>query len=549
MPSVMKKLTTLFQKRLLSLSLSDQLPQLKRRAGLKRWRVKDKENWYSSWEDAYVQTWKLDPTMFPDSKSDEMPLERCMRLLPHHADTGGFFISAFRKNYDLKHMPTPYSRNKQLRNKEIQHKIKNRGVRKQCFERGQASMIQLQEFVQQEASKEAQPSGDALEKAISMFKEMLTAVDAASETYVLKNPYQLLKEVEKEDQNQEPEQMEVEDQYEDQQGQQEIQDEQDNVPEISVTNDEANGTSNFESMSMDGNRSSENMNVVDLNNNSQAFDQDKQLEQNIEECENVNKERETYNQQKTSDKNGANYIEMGKQTRGVEPVILMQDKELVSSLTEFYGFENLELHNCLISRNQDSTRPKRLYLIQSSVREFLKQDQRKQLKVMSLGVKAFEKHEIKGGGVITPCIYRLVQEGLPLLLPHIKKQRVYLTMEEIRALLSDRMIGIPEGVKIPLKDGTNLSTEKGDNWNDKYSQIQHIISDQESIKQLENTFIGGCVCILRSQQDHDKTENALVVNAPVAISCWRGRTNISVLVQKLECSHILDKLDTMQTES
>ena len=39
----------------------------------------------------------MDRTMFPDAASDALPLERCMRVLPHHSDTGGFFIAVLRK--------------------------------------------------------------------------------------------------------------------------------------------------------------------------------------------------------------------------------------------------------------------------------------------------------------------------------------------------------------------------------------------------------------------------------------------------------------------
>lgn len=35
--------------------------------------------------------------MFPDAQSDTFPLERCMRILPHHDDTGGFFVAVFEK--------------------------------------------------------------------------------------------------------------------------------------------------------------------------------------------------------------------------------------------------------------------------------------------------------------------------------------------------------------------------------------------------------------------------------------------------------------------
>jgi 16S rRNA C967 or C1407 C5-methylase (RsmB/RsmF family) len=36
-------------------------------------------------------------TMFPPEKNEEMNLDRCMRLLPHHADTGGFFVAVLEK--------------------------------------------------------------------------------------------------------------------------------------------------------------------------------------------------------------------------------------------------------------------------------------------------------------------------------------------------------------------------------------------------------------------------------------------------------------------
>ena len=52
---------------------------------------------------------KLLESMFPDAASDALPLERCMRILPHHGDTGGFFIGVLEK---VAEMPKdiPYSR-------------------------------------------------------------------------------------------------------------------------------------------------------------------------------------------------------------------------------------------------------------------------------------------------------------------------------------------------------------------------------------------------------------------------------------------------------
>lgn len=39
--------------------------------------------------------------MFADAQSDCLPMERCMRVLPHHGDTGGFFIAVMQKKAEL----------------------------------------------------------------------------------------------------------------------------------------------------------------------------------------------------------------------------------------------------------------------------------------------------------------------------------------------------------------------------------------------------------------------------------------------------------------
>merc|ERR1712202_121886 len=38
---------------------------------------------------------------FPPEGAGEMNLERCMRFLPHHQDTGGFFVAVIRKTASL----------------------------------------------------------------------------------------------------------------------------------------------------------------------------------------------------------------------------------------------------------------------------------------------------------------------------------------------------------------------------------------------------------------------------------------------------------------
>lgn len=43
------------------------------------------------------------PSMFPaaEDEAGAFPLERCMRVLPHHGDTGGFFIAVLDKVADM----------------------------------------------------------------------------------------------------------------------------------------------------------------------------------------------------------------------------------------------------------------------------------------------------------------------------------------------------------------------------------------------------------------------------------------------------------------
>lgn len=83
------------------------LPQLPSRKGLSHWRV-----WHrSKWHETFVSLVERFPRggkrggcppfarLFPPSESEaaEMRLDRCMRLLPHDHDGGGFFIAVFEK--------------------------------------------------------------------------------------------------------------------------------------------------------------------------------------------------------------------------------------------------------------------------------------------------------------------------------------------------------------------------------------------------------------------------------------------------------------------
>ena len=96
---------------------SGALPELKRKPGLTRWKVMDKQGkTWESWSDVErhkTQTGpeglgKLAEGMFPTSNSGSdtsLPLERCMRVYGHMQDTGAFFITVLEKKTEIRAKP------------------------------------------------------------------------------------------------------------------------------------------------------------------------------------------------------------------------------------------------------------------------------------------------------------------------------------------------------------------------------------------------------------------------------------------------------------
>ncbi|KAE8597606.1 hypothetical protein XENTR_v10016532 [Xenopus tropicalis] len=96
-----------------SLELADvasEIPGLKWMPGITQWKVMTKEgHWYEKWEDIPTSRHtQIRPTMFPpkdEEKLKSMNLNRCMRILPHHQNTGGFFVAVL-----IKKAPMPWNK-------------------------------------------------------------------------------------------------------------------------------------------------------------------------------------------------------------------------------------------------------------------------------------------------------------------------------------------------------------------------------------------------------------------------------------------------------
>ncbi|XP_048232395.1 RNA cytosine-C(5)-methyltransferase NSUN2 isoform X3 [Ricinus communis] len=137
------------------LNVSSELPQLVRRPGLRKWKVRDKGIWLSSHKDvSKFRRYGILPSMFPSGRSyvapaesdhkhenggnkisedepmedpmasedsneevSDLPLERCMRIVPHDQNSGAFFIAVFHKLSPLPVIPEKPSRRGNLNRK------------------------------------------------------------------------------------------------------------------------------------------------------------------------------------------------------------------------------------------------------------------------------------------------------------------------------------------------------------------------------------------------------------------------------------------------
>ncbi|XP_044513807.1 RNA cytosine C(5)-methyltransferase NSUN2 [Gracilinanus agilis] len=86
--------------------VSSELPGLKWMPGITQWKVMTKDGqWFADWKDVpQSRHTQIRPTMFPPKDQEnlkKMNLERCLRILPHHQNTGGFFVAVLVKKSSM----------------------------------------------------------------------------------------------------------------------------------------------------------------------------------------------------------------------------------------------------------------------------------------------------------------------------------------------------------------------------------------------------------------------------------------------------------------
>ncbi|XP_038990156.1 RNA cytosine-C(5)-methyltransferase NSUN2-like isoform X4 [Phoenix dactylifera] len=197
--------------------------------------------------------------------------------------------------------------------------------------------------------------------------------------------------------------------------------------------------------------------------------------------------------------------------RGVDPVVLFTDETTINSIRSFYGInECFALDGHLVTRNNDANHMKRIYYVSKSVHDILQLNFSvgQRLKITSLGLKIFERQKPKDDS--SPCLFRLSSEGLPLLLPYISKQILYASFVDFQHLLQYRTVKFADFV------------------------------DASFGEKASNLMSGCCVVVLN--EGNQITDNIVADASTIAIVCWKGKTNVSILVSPLDAKELLERL-------
>lgn len=196
--------------------------------------------------------------------------------------------------------------------------------------------------------------------------------------------------------------------------------------------------------------------------------------------------------------------------RGVDPVIFFKDEATIRSIVSYYGIkDSFKLEGHLVTRNPDTSHVKRIYYVSKSVQEVLELNVKvgERLKITSLGLKIFERQSTKED---SPCTFRLSSEGLPLVLPYITKQILYASAIDFQHLLQYRIIKFPDFV------------------------------DAKFGKEASALLRGCCVVILR--EGHQDVESIGMDPNAIAIVCWKGKTNLCVMLTPMDGKELLDRI-------
>jgi hypothetical protein len=218
--------------------------------------------------------------------------------------------------------------------------------------------------------------------------------------------------------------------------------------------------------------------------------------------------------------------------------------------------------------------------VSDSLLALLLADTREALKITATGLKLFERHEMRANNASSDaptsgnaCPYRIAQEGLPFLLPHLTRQVLRLGAADLLRLVTEKNLPLPLPAQAAAQVAAAATAQqpeaggaveqqqdaaasgaadvgacKPKAGSGRSNSGQVLLHDPHVLQQLRDIQTGGAVALLREEDAAalglatTVDGGALSANAPLAASVWVTRASLCVLVSKSECEQMADKL-------
>jgi len=178
-----------------------------------------------------------------------------------------------------------------------------------------------------------------------------------------------------------------------------------------------------------------------------------------------------------------------------DPYIFFEkDEELWPSIKEFYGISDTLDSSLLFVRCKEGNK-RNIYFTNAAVMDVTKKNEDR-IKIINTGVKMFIRSDNKGAD----CVFRIAQEGAPILMEHMTKRCVKLTRGDMTLLL------LKDDLEAPL-DTSKLSD-----------------AAQAQLTELST----GCVVL----ENNDETLKIVLVG-------WKGKSSLRAYIPKSERVHYL----------
>lgn len=459
--------------------VSNELPQLVRRPGLKKWKVRDRGEWLASYKEVEGRQSVAIPSMFPSGRGRknqtdsnhlegsigssvdvseqtmdpvhefdevcEFPIERCMRIVPHDQNSGAFFIAVLRKV-----APLPAAIEKQ--------NSKSSNDRSCC---------KLPQTI---------ADGESVDVDVAVGMD-----ESPSEVGI--------------DSNNQGDSNSVDDKPACELPVQDIKNSVGLDTKAVDGMDKQFSEAELEAKLVDNEVDENNLEVTAIKDNSEESKQPDDGEMDPKKSSVKRK------------------LQIQGKWRGVDPVVLFKDETVINSIKTFYGIsESFPLIGHLVTRNSDTNHVKRIYYISKSVKDVLELNFAvgQQLKITSIGLKMFERQSSREG-TAAPCSFRISSEGLPVILPYITKQILTISPVDFKHLLQYKSI--------------------------KYADFV----DAAFGEKASNLMLGCCVIVLGTGSN-TSSDVIKVDESTIAIGCWKGRASLSVMVTAIDCQELLERL-------